>query len=180
MPILALGPFERAAIVIRPHPKLFALTLTTEERRRLFSFDYRMIFAVGTQDAIFIYDTERSTPLALLRDLHCATLTDLAWTPDGLSLLVSSSDGYCSIICFDDNELGTPLSSEACQSIISRYRPKEAAMHNNASSEFSSIPSQVSDKLPSEVIMSITDVEMSEAATAAVESDDPSVHFSSI
>ena len=31
---------------------------------------------------------------------------------DGLLLAISSSDGYCTIISFDENELGTPLVEE--------------------------------------------------------------------
>ncbi|KAH9814389.1 chromatin assembly complex protein [Melampsora americana] len=37
------------------------------------------------------------------------------------TLILSSSDGYCSLVAFDQNELGTPLSKEAC-SRITAYR----------------------------------------------------------
>ncbi len=34
-------------------------------------------------------------PLGLLGNLHPAPITDLAWSPDGRFLVVSSRDGYC-------------------------------------------------------------------------------------
>ena len=33
-------------------------------------------------------------------------MNDLAWSPDGSTLTVSSTDGYCSIIKFKEEELG--------------------------------------------------------------------------
>ncbi|XP_044719938.1 putative WD repeat-containing protein C26H5.03 [Hirsutella rhossiliensis] len=39
-------------------------------------------------------------------NLHCATFTDLAWSSDGLTLVISSSDGFCSTLSFAPGELG--------------------------------------------------------------------------
>ena len=59
-----------------------------------FNLGHRVIFAVGTLDTVFIYDTQAwGAPIALLTGLHYAPLTDLAWSSDGRTLLVSSSDG---------------------------------------------------------------------------------------
>jgi FOG: WD40 repeat len=67
---------------------------------------YRSIFAVLTIDSILIYDTYHSVPLCIARNLHYAGLTDCSWSPDGHHLVVSSTDGYISIISFDRGELG--------------------------------------------------------------------------
>jgi len=40
---------------------------------------YRLIYAVATQDSVLIYDTQQTTPLVLLTNLHYATFTDIAW-----------------------------------------------------------------------------------------------------
>lgn len=40
-------------------------------------------------------------------------LTDLTWSSDGQLLVVSSTDGYCSVIKFFDGELGIPIISDA-------------------------------------------------------------------
>ncbi|XWW95478.1 hypothetical protein V2A60_003437 [Cordyceps javanica] len=71
-----------------------------------FSLPYRMVYAVATQDSVLLYDTQQKTPICVVSNLHCATFTDLAWSNDGLTLLVSSSDGFCSTLSFAPGELG--------------------------------------------------------------------------
>lgn len=39
----------------------------------------------------------------------CCRLTDLSWSPDGRTLVASSTDGFCSVITFSDHELGEAL-----------------------------------------------------------------------
>ncbi|CAG8435031.1 7267_t:CDS:2 [Diversispora eburnea] len=43
----------------------------------LFDLPYRVIYAVATQDSIFIYDTEQHSPLAMATNLHYASISDL-------------------------------------------------------------------------------------------------------
>ncbi|CCG82053.1 putative Chromatin assembly factor 1 subunit B [Taphrina deformans PYCC 5710] len=71
-----------------------------------FKLPYRIVFAVATGDAVIIYDTQQSTPLAILSNLHYATFTDLAWSPDGHTLMMTSTDGFCSACVFDEEDLG--------------------------------------------------------------------------
>ncbi|POW04516.1 hypothetical protein PSTT_10306 [Puccinia striiformis] len=84
---------------------------------------YRMIYAVATHDTVYIYDTQQSTPICLFNNLHFSSFTDLScpvdfgfdgWnrTNDGETLVLSSSDGYCSLVIFDKDELGDRLSDE--------------------------------------------------------------------
>ncbi|EJU01234.1 WD40 repeat-like protein [Dacryopinax primogenitus] len=75
---------------------------TGEDRASVWKLPYRMIFAVATQDTVVLYDTQQAGPLAMFANLHYASFTDIAWAPDGQSLIMSSSDGYCSIAVFDD------------------------------------------------------------------------------
>ncbi|KAK5943022.1 Chromatin assembly factor 1 subunit [Knufia obscura] len=72
-----------------------------------FSLPYRMVYAVATQDAVLVYDTQQTIPLCVVSNLHYATFTDLAWSNDGLTLMMSSSDGFCSTLTFASGELGT-------------------------------------------------------------------------
>ncbi|KAH0597798.1 hypothetical protein MHUMG1_04170 [Metarhizium humberi] len=71
-----------------------------------FSLPYRMVYAVATQDSVLLYDTQQKTPICVVSNLHCATFTDLAWSSDGLTLVISSSDGFCSTLSFASGELG--------------------------------------------------------------------------
>ncbi|KAJ5094240.1 hypothetical protein N7456_010101 [Penicillium angulare] len=74
----------------------------------VFALPYRIVYAVATQDAVLIYDTQQQTPLCVVSNLHFATFTDLTWSNDGLTLIMSSSDGFCSTLSFAPGELGQP------------------------------------------------------------------------
>ncbi|ROT39326.1 WD40 repeat-like protein [Sodiomyces alkalinus F11] len=77
-----------------------------------FALPYRMVYAVGTQDSVLLYDTQQHTPICIVSNLHCATFTDLAWSKDGLTLLITSSDGFCSTLSFSPGELGQVYQGE--------------------------------------------------------------------
>jgi chromatin assembly factor 1 subunit B len=44
-----------------------------------FALPYRMVYAVATQDAVYVYDTQQQTPLCVISNLHFATFSDLTW-----------------------------------------------------------------------------------------------------
>ena len=44
-----------------------------------FTLPYRMVYAVATQDAVLVYDTQQQTPLCVVSNLHYAAFTDLTW-----------------------------------------------------------------------------------------------------
>ena len=44
-----------------------------------FALPYRVVYAVATQDAVLVYDTQQMTPIAVVSNLHFATFTDLTW-----------------------------------------------------------------------------------------------------
>ena len=44
-----------------------------------FALPYRIIYAVATQDAVFVYDTQQLIPLCVVSNLHYATFSDLSW-----------------------------------------------------------------------------------------------------
>ncbi|KAJ7450852.1 WD40-repeat-containing domain protein [Mycena latifolia] len=67
----------------------------------VFALPYRMLYAVVTMDTVAIYDTQQAGPVCLLTKLHYDEFTDLTWSPDGQCLMLSSRDGYCTLITFD-------------------------------------------------------------------------------
>lgn len=71
-----------------------------------FKLQYRMIYAVATQDSVIVYDTQQTSPLCIVSNLHYSAFTDLAWSNDGSTLLMTSSDGFCSVVVFDKDDLG--------------------------------------------------------------------------
>lgn len=94
----------------------------------VFALPYRIVYAVATQDAVLVYDTQQQTPLCVVSNLHFATFTDLTWyanssalqshlltksrSNDGLTLIMSSSDGFCSALSFAPGELGQPYTGQ--------------------------------------------------------------------
>lgn len=52
---------------------------TSQNSAPVFALPYRIVYAVATQDAILVYDTQQQTPLAVVSNLHFATFTDLSW-----------------------------------------------------------------------------------------------------
>jgi chromatin assembly factor 1 subunit B len=73
---------------------------------------YRMVFAAASIDSVALYDTEQDFPIALIEGIHCTQITDLAWSRDGRQLVVSSTDGFCTIVRFENDELGQALGRE--------------------------------------------------------------------
>ncbi|KAK4183218.1 putative chromatin assembly factor [Podospora australis] len=98
-----------------PSSKILSLETTgvqSQGPKPAFSLPYRMIYAVATQDSVLLYDTQQHTPICVVSNLHCATFTDLTWSTDGQTLLISSSDGFCSTLSFSAGELGTVYTGE--------------------------------------------------------------------
>ncbi|KAJ5103269.1 Chromatin assembly factor 1 subunit B [Penicillium argentinense] len=93
----------------QPSPKAAESSDTNQgSTAPVFALPYRVVYAVATQDAVLVYDTQQQTPLCVVSNLHFATFTDLTWSNDGLTLIMSSSDGFCSTLSFSPGELGQP------------------------------------------------------------------------
>ncbi|CAG4934486.1 unnamed protein product [Parnassius apollo] len=73
---------------------------------------HRLLLAVATKRSVLLYDTQQRTPIALISNIHYTRLTDLTWSPDARVLVVSSTDGFCSVISFAQGELGELLPTE--------------------------------------------------------------------
>ena len=143
-PAVRLPLHDKAAIAARFCPTLFALRpasakksgAATDEKQqprpaqRMINLPYRMVFAIATEDAVVIYDTQQTLPLGIVGGIHYHQLSDLTWSPDGRLLLVSSTDGFCSVVAFDQGELGKPYEDAAAAmkevtAMISVWKPKE-------------------------------------------------------
>ncbi|KAJ3336120.1 Chromatin assembly factor 1 subunit B, partial [Gonapodya sp. JEL0774] len=126
---------------------------------------YRIISAVATLDGVTVYDSERTRAIAMVSGVHEAGLTDCAWAPDATCLVVSSMDGYCSIVDFAPGELGDVIDRSkwpggrwvGLEDVIKKdncgveTEPKEAVLESQ------------------EVKKDDGDVEMEEASPASVE-----------
>ena len=126
-PVAVLSGHAKPSIVVRPCPTLFQLPKMNklnkenplQQQQMSTKLNHRTIFCVLTTDTVYLYDTVQLSPLAVVRGIHYAGLTDAAWSKDGRSLLVTSSDGYLSVLSFEEGELGDVLEATAANSLCS-------------------------------------------------------------
>ncbi|KAL9107932.1 MAG: hypothetical protein Q9227_007254 [Pyrenula ochraceoflavens] len=127
-----------------PSPAVASPMTEGESHTSVFALPYRMIYAVATQDAVLVYDTQQQTPLCVVSNLHYATFSDLTWSNDGLTLLMSSTDGFCSALSFIPGELGQVYSGEVASHRRNRSESHPAniltAASGTASSSASNTP----------------------------------------
>lgn len=116
-PAICLPTKDKYTIAARFSPLVYTLRMSKKKQtvdpdkpweaaNSLFSLPYRLVYAVATQNAVMFYDTQQVAPFARVCNIHYAGLTDVTWSPCGNIVIVSSSDGYCSIISFTPGELG--------------------------------------------------------------------------
>ncbi|KAL9249649.1 Chromatin assembly factor 1 subunit FAS2-like protein [Drosera capensis] len=110
-PALQLPGASKPVVAVRFCPLTFKLRGSNSGNAGLFNLPYRLIFAVATLNSLYIYDTESMAPIVIMAGLHYAAVTDIAWSPGAKFLALSSQDGYCTILEFDDQELGSPMPS---------------------------------------------------------------------
>ncbi|KAH7520949.1 chromatin assembly factor 1 subunit FAS2 [Ziziphus jujuba] len=106
-PTIQLPGASKPVVAVRFCPHQFSLR--GSDPSGFFNLPYRLIFAVATLNSLYIYDTESITPITILAGLHYAAITDIAWSSDARYLASSSQDGYCTLLEFDGDELGTPI-----------------------------------------------------------------------
>ncbi|KAI5733217.1 hypothetical protein M8J76_009076 [Diaphorina citri] len=105
-PAVCLPSLQYYSVAVKCCPVLFELKPSDD--KPLFKLPYRIVIAVATENNILLYDTQHASPFAFIANIHYTKLTDITWSSDGKVLIASSTDGYCSIISFGDNEIGIP------------------------------------------------------------------------
>ncbi|KAM9389407.1 chromatin assembly factor 1 subunit B [Phaethornis superciliosus] len=106
----------KATLAVRCCPVYFELRqafkkdeISQKSAPALFNLPYRLVFAVASEDSVLFYDTEQPFPFGYVSNIHYHTLSDISWSSDGAFLAISSTDGYCSFVTFEKDELGIPL-----------------------------------------------------------------------
>lgn len=94
---------KEVALCARFCPVLFKIR---DIESNFWGIPYRIIFVVATSRSILLYDSQQQTPIGYISQIHLARITDLAWSNNGRLLMVSSYDGYSTLVTFDKGELG--------------------------------------------------------------------------
>jgi chromatin assembly factor 1 subunit B len=66
------------------------------------------------------------TPFMYVAGIHFDALTDIAWSKDGLNIIATSKDGYCSLIDFAAGELGEPLDPDMLPTVVAKVSADES------------------------------------------------------
>ncbi|XP_036397110.1 chromatin assembly factor 1 subunit B [Megalops cyprinoides] len=143
-PIAHLPCPAKATLAVRCCPVYFELRTrkgedgSTQPLPNTFQLPYRLVFAIASEDSIFLYDTQQTFPFGYISNIHYHTLSDLTWSGDGSFLAVSSTDGYCSFVTFAPGELGTPLKERPSLEMLTpgsgpEKKGKKAAAVRNSS-----------------------------------------------
>lgn len=140
-PAARIPALRKPALAVLFSPVLYALRPNV---LLAFALPYRMVFAVATVDTLFIFDTQQAEPLALIGSLHYLTLTDLAWSLAGDTLVVGSTDGFCLAVLVQPDVLGevydgpllvsTPLLLRSCLQTRDGERGRLAVQKETVSS----------------------------------------------
>ena len=104
-PCMVYSTNNRPSVCARFCPKLFKMD---EKQPKMFDLNYNMFFAIATVESVLVYQIHSLQPLFIVSNIHFASLTDLAWC-GSKSLGISSSDGFCSFVFFEDKELGVDM-----------------------------------------------------------------------
>jgi protein HIRA/HIR1 len=80
------------------------------------------IIACAGQDRVLsIWNTLNPRPLVITQDIAEKSISDLCWSPEGMSLFMSSYDGSITVCIFEEGDLGEPLPLEENSQFLARY-----------------------------------------------------------
>jgi protein HIRA/HIR1 len=80
-----------------------------------------VIACAGQDKALSVWNTSNPRPLVITQDLATKAISDLAWSPDGMSLFISSLDGTIVCIVFEEGDLGYVLGCEENERILQKF-----------------------------------------------------------
>ncbi len=100
------GPTEVCTFSPRLFSKFESSAETTDPSGHSTQPLVTVIACAGQDKTLSIWNTSSSRPLVVCQDLAAKSISDLAWTPDGLTIFVSSLDGSIIALEFERGELG--------------------------------------------------------------------------
>ena len=98
-PVATLTTPCSPAMAVRFHPRPW-LSKSESESSSFF------VFVVTTVSSFYVMRSDRPKPVAFGTDLHCTAIVDASWSYDGTLLAVCSTDGYMTLVRFEEGELG--------------------------------------------------------------------------
>lgn len=147
-PAFHLPGFDKCPLVARFCPYLYVKSTNVQKSQELIDLPYVMIFAVASMDVVTIYSTQNIYPLAIVRNIHYHSITDLSFSGDKY-LFISSSDGYCSVVRFDEGVFGKRMKVEEMPIQVQPFfKDYDKIDINDISQLIKNIPAPVTSNFP--------------------------------
>ncbi|KAB8339268.1 hypothetical protein FH972_022201 [Carpinus fangiana] len=80
-----------------------------------------VIACAGQDKAVSIWNTNHSKPVIVGEGFCMKSISDLAWSPDGEKIFVTSLDGTISLLKFQQGELGYPVSMDVNETSLAKF-----------------------------------------------------------
>lgn len=80
-----------------------------------------VVACAGQDKTLSIWNTSFARPFAVTQELASKSISDLAWTPDGQTLFISSLDGSILAAKFEDGELGYPAPLQENEKSLTKF-----------------------------------------------------------
>ncbi|MCJ1399846.1 HIR complex subunit [Xylographa trunciseda] len=80
-----------------------------------------VIACAGQDKALSVWITSNPRPLLITQELAVKSISDLAWSPDGKNLFVTSLDGSITTVVFEEGELGHGVSMEENEKALAKF-----------------------------------------------------------
>lgn len=148
IPAAVLPLPKQSSTVVKFCPIFFELRENGPEP--VVNLPYRMVFAIGCDHDVILYDTQQMKPFARFHNIHYTRLTDLTWSPDGRLLVASSTDGYCALVSFEENEIGVRYvkeESEAEEEVLNNNKKEVEEIKENIAKDKDNIGNVISKNL---------------------------------
>ncbi|KAF2460729.1 TUP1-like enhancer of split-domain-containing protein [Lineolata rhizophorae] len=80
-----------------------------------------VVACAGQDKTLSIWNTSFARPFVVHHDIAAKAITDLAWSPDGETLFITSLDGGVTAAVFEEGELGYPAPLQENEKNLSKY-----------------------------------------------------------
>lgn len=80
-----------------------------------------VIACAGQDKALTVWNTSTSRPLVIVQDLASKSISDLTWSPDGLTLFATSLDGSVVAVVFEPGDLGYVARIEENEKALAKF-----------------------------------------------------------
>ncbi|KAL9599185.1 MAG: hypothetical protein Q9179_003656 [Wetmoreana sp. 5 TL-2023] len=115
------SPVEVCAFSPRLFSKVRPSDQPIDSKGQNISNQVTVIACAGQDRTMTVWITSNPRPLVITQDLALKSLSDLAWTPDGTNLFITSLDGSIICISFETGELGYEVSQEETEKALEKF-----------------------------------------------------------